>query len=139
MNTKLNNLFGCLAVLGLLILPVVLFLALVGNGKVASGKQVTFDRARASLLAALGDDHAGSGVVGEPKQYGNFLVYACTNTVIVDGSNYPLAVCTVEWYQFANQGRLAVTTNRQFIWLDDRRGPKLILEDYKVSRWRTGY
>jgi hypothetical protein len=123
--------------LGLLIFPVVLILAIPIPGHVARCKQVTFDRARASLLAALSD--TGSGAMLEPKRYGYFQVYATTNMVTVGGTSYALAFCTAEEYQFANKGRLAVTTNRQFVWLDYHRGAKVISDDYKVSKWRTGY
>ena len=137
MNTKLDQLLGWCAVLGFLILPFFLLLAISIPGTIASGKQVTFNRARASLTAALNDSNQGAG--REPKQYGYFVVYACTNVVTVDGRRYPLAFCTTDGYQFAGEGRLAVTTNQQFIWLDIRRGAKLIASDYRVSKWRSGY
>ena len=137
MNSKLESLFGWFMLLGLLILPFILLLAISIPGHVASGKQVTFDRARASLLAALSDT-SGAAVV-EPKRYGYFEIYVATNTVTVGGSRYLLAFYTAEEYQFADEGRLAVTTNRQFVWLDHHRGAKLISDDYKVSKWRTGY
>ncbi len=137
MNTKLDSLLGWCAVLGFLILPFFLLLAISIPGTIASGKQVTFNRARESLLAALSD--TSRGAVQEPKQYGYFVVYACTNQVTVAGRPYPLAFCTTDGYQFTGQGRLAVTTNQQFIWLDIRQGAKLIANDYHVSKWRTGY
>ena len=136
MHAKLKSLFGWSALLGLLALPVILFLAIVAHGNIVSGKQVTFDRARASLSAALTDartDH-------ESKRYGYFEIHtATTNPIVVDGRSYPLAFYTDAEYQFRHQGRLAVTTNRQFIWLDNHRGAKLISDDYKVSQWQAGY
>ena len=136
MHAKLEGLFGWSALLGLLALPVILFLAIVAHGNIVSGKQVTFDRARASLLAALSGARPSDGL----NRYGYFEIHAATtNLVIVDGRSYALAFYTEAEYQFRNQGRLAVTTNRQFIWLDDHRGAKLITDGYKVSQWHTGY
>jgi hypothetical protein len=139
MNTKLENLFGWSALLGILIVPFLLIGAIVANGRIAGFKQVTFNRAQASLSAALSDVHAGNGAIIDPKRYGYFEVHACTNSFAVGGTNYSLAFFTGDEYDFQNQGRLAITTNRQFVWLDHRRGAKLIPDDYKVSRWHTGY
>jgi len=136
-KSKLESLFGWFMLLGFLILPLILLLAISIPGRVASGKQVTFDRARASLLAALSD--TGKGPVFEPKYYGSFMIHATTNTVVIGGRSYSLAFDTEEEYQFRDQGSLAITTNRQFIWLDHHRGAKLIPDDYRVSKWRTGY
>jgi len=119
-STKLESLFGWFVLLGLFILPFILLLAISIPGRIASGKRVTFDRARTSLLAALND--TSRGTVIEPKQYGSFAVHRCTNTITMTTTSYLLAFCTAEEYQFAHQGMLAVTTNRQFIWLDYRRG-----------------
>jgi hypothetical protein len=131
-----------LALVGLLILPVIILLLVGVSGRIASGKQVTMDRAQASLLAALDDFQAVGGAGGfVPKYYnGHFQVIACgTNNVVIEGRNYQCALYTGQQYQFIGQGHLAITTNREFIWLDNRRGPKLIPPDYKVSRWRPGY
>jgi len=137
MKSKLESLFGCFMLLGLLILPFILLLAISIQGHIASGKQVTFDRARASLVAALSDTSRAAMV--EPKRYGYFEIYTATNTVTVGGSSFLLAFYTAEEYQFTDEGRLAVTTNHQFVWLDHYRGAKLISDDYKVSKWRKGY
>jgi len=137
MNSKLESLCGWFMLLGLLILPFILLIAIAILGNVASGKQVTFDRARASLLAALSD--TSGAAFAEPKSDRYFVIYATTNAVTVGGSKYSLAFYTSEDCQFADEGRLAVTTNRRFVWLDRHHGAKLISDDYKVSKWRKGY
>jgi hypothetical protein len=141
MKSKLESLLAWLALIGLFVLPVVLLIAISIPGKVAGFKQVAIDRARASLLAAFSDIHPVSGDVGfESKQYGYFVIYSCTNVVAVDGSGYQCALATAPWdHEWYSYGRLAITTNREIIWLDSRHGAKIIPVDYKVSKWRSGY
>jgi hypothetical protein len=139
LKSWLDNLWGWLFLAGVFILPLVVLVAVSIPERVSSGKQVTFDRARESLWAALSEYPAGGGQEFPPKQYGYFVVYSTTNTASVFGHQYHLAFYTADGYQFNGQGKLAVTTNGEFIWLDYRRGPKLIPADYKVSRWQSGY
>ena len=141
MKSKLESLLAWLAFAGLFIFPVIVLLAIFIPGKLAGFKQVAIDRARASLSAALSDVHAGGSVVAfEPKYYGYFVVSPCTNVVVVGGSSYQCALATAPWdNEYYSHGRLAVTTNREFIWLDYQLGAKLIPNDYRVSKWRTGY
>ena len=140
MKPKLESLLALLALCAVVAIPIVMVLSMVVHGKIISGKQVTMDRARASLLSALNEVKTLDGKDANlPKQYGYFVVSPFTNNVIVGGDNYQCALVTGELYQFATQGRLAVTTNRVFIWLDWRRGAKIIADGYKVSQWRTGY
>jgi hypothetical protein len=138
MKSKLEGSMGWSVLFGLLILAVILFLAAIAQDNITSGKQCTFDRARANLLTALSDSDLSSST--ETKQFGYFMVHhAISNEVVVDGKSYSLAFFTEAEYQFAHQGRLAITTNRQFIWLDNRHGAKLISDGYKVPRWYSGF
>src|ERR1700733_12432372 len=125
MSLNLDKMRGALVLVGMLVCPVVLLFAISIPGHLASGKQVTFDRARSSLSAALSDVQVVGGAVDfVPKQYGYFMVSSYTNTIVIAGSNYQCALATYPEYQFADEGRLAVTTNRVFFWLDYRRGAK---------------
>ena len=139
MHAKIENLFGWLALGGFLLLPIVLLLLIGAHHNCISGKQVTLDRARESLSAALTEIQTSGRTLAEPKQFRYFLVIPCTNIVVVAGQSYPLALVTSDWYQFDRQGVLAITTNRQYLWLDFRHGAKLISEHYHVPQWRTGY
>ena len=140
MNSKLENSLGCLALLAVVIVPLGLVLAMVAHDSFVSGKQVTFDRAQASLRSALNDFQTQDRKVAfASKQYGYFVVYPFTYAVVLGGTNYQCVLAVVEGYQFDNQGRLAVTTNRGFIWFDQQRGAKLIPDGYKVPRWRSGF
>ena len=150
MSPTFNRIWTTLAVIIALAFPVVLLVGLLVHDSIASGKRVTMDRARLSLSFALNDNGNGvtGGFVGTPlfgdvgpvgKQYGAFEVFPCSNTVIIEGSNYQCALVTAPWYQFDGEGTLAVTTNKVFIWLDYRRGAKIIAENYKVPGWRMGY
>jgi hypothetical protein len=132
---------ACVAVAGIIFIPVFLLIAVSIPGKLAGFKQVAMDRARASLTEALSDIHHTSGVlVFEPKQYGNFMIFSYTNIVVVDNRSYQCALATAPWNnEYYSQGRLAVTTNQDFIWLDYRRKAKIIPADYKVSKWKSGY
>ena len=42
-----------------------------------------------------------------------------------------LCAFTIRTDRFYNEGVLAVTTNQVFIWLDDKRGPKIIGPGYR--------
>ncbi len=146
-KARLENLWGWLALAGFIILPVLLFMAVRLQYEISLWKQVALNEARASLSAALADppaDGLGSfggkpdGHVG--RLYGNFWIYSYTNTVVAAGKSYPCLLATDEWRgEWYSQGRLAITTNGEFIWLDFRRAPKVIPRDYRVSKWRTGY
>ena len=150
-KTRLENLWGCLVLLGFIILPIVLFIAVGIQSEIARSKQVAMNQAKASLLMALGDlpavglDGFGSKTNDLPgRLYGNFWIHSYTNMVVAGGKNFPCVLATDTWDGSAyHQGWLAVTTNGEFIWQDWSQAPKLmpklIPPDYKVSKWRRGY
>ena len=68
---------------------------------------------------------------GYPTNFGNsYTVWADTNAVTVNGTNYPLCL-TVKVAKFYGEGVLSMTTNEVFIWQDKQRGPKLIPPSYR--------
>lgn len=138
MKPKHEGCLACLVLLGLMTVPVVLFLLLVAHRKIVSGKQVDMDRARESLSMALSDfQAAGAWTNFERKRYGYCDVISSPRGVVVGGTNYQCALQSVDDFNY--QGRLAVTTNGVFIWLDNRRGAKILPADYKVPQWWMGY
>jgi hypothetical protein len=57
-------------------------------------------------------------------------VWRSSNIVTIAGTEY-LCSFTVRTDRLHNEGVLAVTTNQVFIWLDDKRGPKIIGPGYR--------
>ncbi len=57
--------------------------------------------------------------------------------VNIGGTNYRCILATDEYV--LENGWLAVTTNKVFIWLDKKRAPKIITDSYKVPGWWWGY
>lgn len=137
MNSKVETFLGWLLILGLPALGVFAFLIVCAHDTWVKGKQVDFDRAKGDLFAAV-DDTSFSAAQGT-KWYRYFEIYAATNEPFLNGAKYRLAFFTREQYSFAGQGRLAITKDRHFLWLDDRRGAKLIEPNYKVPGWRIGF
>ena len=147
MKASLERLWGWLALAGFIIIPAGLFLAVFIQYRLATFKQAAMNLARFSLSAALGDlpnvglEGFGYKTNALPgRLYGNFWIFAYTNTVVAGGRKYSCVLATSQWdNEWYTQGRLAVTTNGDFIWLDYHRAPKIIPADYQVSKWRTGY
>ena len=146
-KARLENFLGGLALAGFIILPVVLFIAVGIQSEIARSKQVAMNDARASLSVALADlptmgfDSFGSRTNGfRGRLYGNYWIHSYTNMVIAGGKSFPCVLATATWDgQSYHQGRLAVTTNGEFIWQDWSQAPKVIPPDYQVSKWRLGY
>jgi len=60
----------------------------------------------------------------------NFRVWLSSNVVSIGGTQYQCFLTTTNhWFQ--DEGALAMTTNREFIWLDCKRPPKIIGPNYK--------
>ena len=80
------------------------------------------------LLKSAELDFAEHGYV---TNYGKSVrVWPSSNVVSISGTQYQcFLVMTNHWFQ--DEGALAMTTNHEFIWLDSKRPPKLIGENYK--------
>lgn len=77
---------------------------------------------RLELRRALKDIQETGGL----RDYGNpDRPFIFTNSVTIGGTNYQCAVA-YEDHKFYGAGFLAATTNNVFIYLDKKRGPKLI-------------
>jgi hypothetical protein len=60
---------------------------------------------------------------------------AFTNTVTLDGTNHQCAL-GVDW--FPRHGLLVITTNHATLWLDNKRGPKLVDDKYQAPLFSLG-
>jgi hypothetical protein len=77
---------------------------------------------RGVLRQALKDIQETGGL----RDYGNSVrPYILTNSVTIGGTNYQCAVAYDD-PKFYGDGFLAATTNNVFIYLDKKRGPRLI-------------
>ncbi|HEX3857716.1 MAG TPA: hypothetical protein VHY30_10530 [Verrucomicrobiae bacterium] len=59
------------------------------------------------------------------NNYGHDYVFICTNNIVIGSTNYQCAIA-VETERFNGEGILTVATNQVLIWLDKKRGPKII-------------
>jgi len=57
-------------------------------------------------------------------------VWLATNVVSIEGTQYQCFIATVNDL-FRGEGTLAMTTNHVFIWLDNKRPPKIIDSNYR--------
>ena len=85
--------------------------------------------ARGSLKIAY-KDYQEHGYV---TNYGSsgYQVWLSTNVVTIGSTQYPCFI-TVRDSKFCDEGVLAMTTNRVFIWLDAKRPPKIISASYRA-------
>ncbi len=68
---------------------------------------------------------------GYPTNFSsNSEIWVSSNAVNVAGSNYECFL-TVRSARFNGEGLLAMTTNGVFIWIDKKRGPKIIHAKYR--------
>ncbi len=87
-----------------------------------------------AIISAQGDlrvaiqDYATLGYVTNRSSHSE--VWRSSNVVTIAGTEY-LCAFTVRTDRLHNEGVLAVTTNQVFIWLDDKRGPKIISPGYR--------
>jgi hypothetical protein len=62
---------------------------------------------------------------------GSYQVWHSTNLVTIDGTQYQCFIATTN-RRFQGEGSLAMTTNQVFIWLDNKRSPKIIGRNYQA-------
>jgi hypothetical protein len=81
-------------------------------------------------LKMAAKDYAEHGYV---TNYGarSYQVWLSTNVVSIGGTQYQCFITTTN-SKFYDEGSLAVTTNRVFIWLDSKRPPKIIGTNYRA-------
>lgn len=70
---------------------------------------------------------------GYVTNYGakSYQVWLSSNAVTIGGTQYQCFITTTN-AKFAGEGLLAMTTNQVFIWLDNKRPPKIIATDYRA-------
>ena len=83
--------------------------------------------ARGDLKTAI-QDYATLGYITNRSSHSE--VWRSSNVVTIAGTEH-LCALTVRTDRLHNEGVLAVTTNQVFIWLDDKRGPKIIGPGYR--------
>ena len=88
------------------------------------------------LLVAF-DDFVKHGYITNYPTSG-YHVSLSTNTVSISGTQYQ-CFAEVEGRWGYDGGRLAVTTNQVFIWLDPDRPPKIITNAYRPSVFSKRY
>ena len=77
-----------------------------------------------------------TGVVPPPFDPPNRMPFSVfTNTVTLDGINHQCAL-GLDW--FSGRGLLVITTNHATLWLDKKRGPKLVDDQYQTSFFSLG-
>ena len=64
-------------------------------------------------------------------------VRIATNVVVIEETKYQ-AVLALDWPYFSDEGTLVVTSNQVFLWLDKRRGAKVIDKDYRPPLFSAG-
>jgi hypothetical protein len=81
-------------------------------------------------LKEAAKDYAEHGYV---TNYGSrhYEVWLSTNMVSIVGTQYQCFITTHN-SKFYDEGSLAITTNRVFIWLDKKRPPKIIDTNYRA-------
>ena len=81
-----------------------------------------------SALKEASIDYRERGYVTNRSKHSE--VWRSSNVVTIAGRQYECAF-TVRSERFHDEGVLAMTTNGMFIWLDAKRGSKLIDEEYR--------
>jgi hypothetical protein len=112
------------------------FLALLAGAclhRQAMARAAIFN-ARAFLQDAYGS-YQRTGTLPQPD--GNAHVRAVTTMVAVGATNYQ-AVLALDWPYFSGEGTLAVTSNQVFLWLDNKRGAKVIDKRYRPPLFSRG-
>jgi hypothetical protein len=90
-----------------------------------------------STLRTAGKDYVEYGFVTNVYAP-NDRIWLSSNVVTIAGTTYK---CYVEigGGQFERDGTLAMTTNRVFIWIDRKRPPKIIDDNYRPRLFPAGF
>ena len=90
-----------------------------------------------AILRTAAKDYAEYGFVTNVYAP-DHRMWLSSNVVTIAGTTYK---CYVEigGGQFEGDGTLAITTNQVFIWLDRKRPPKIIDENYRPSLLPAGF
>ena len=142
MNEMKEKCLVVLVMLGILVSPVILLLAFVIHDRLVLFKTERLREARACLLTGLENIQSGSSLTNYDRRYAHycepFLAQGTNSSVInIGGSNYQCFLLTDHYVN--DRGWMGITTNNVFIFLDYKRGPKIITDSHKVPGWWPGY
>jgi hypothetical protein len=99
-------------------------------------RQASLTDGRNQLLVAC-DDYTKHGYITNYPTF-SYRVRLSTNTVTIGTTQYPcFAEVSGGWGY--DGGRLAITTNQVFIWLDPERPAKIITNGYRPSLFSKRY
>jgi hypothetical protein len=138
-----EKLLAILVLCGFLTFPAIVLLAFMYHDASIRLRQERLREARVSLLVALENIQSGVSMTNYDrifKAYSRpFLAKGLTYSSVINirGTNYQCILATDDY--IGDRGWLGVTTNKVFILLDNRRGPKIITDTYKVSGWGSEY
>jgi hypothetical protein len=78
-------------------------------------------------------DYQMTGNLPEPKAHTTLKFF--TNTITLGGTNHQ-SILAVDW--FGSRGLLVITTNYTTLWLDNKLGPRVVDDNYRVPLFRRG-
>ena len=128
---------------GFLIVPVILLLVFMYRDASIRVRQERLREARVCLLTGLENAQSGASLTNYDRRYAKycqpFLAKGSTYSSVINigGTNYQCFLATDDYVN--DRGWMGVTTNKVFILLDYKRGPKIITDSYKVPGWWSGY
>lgn len=88
------------------------------------------------LLVAYGDYAKTGHITNQPLS--GFQIWLSTNVVTITGTQYQCFAEVGGGWGY-DGGRLAMTTNQIFIWLDPERSPKVITSGYQPPRYSSRF
>jgi hypothetical protein len=138
-----EKLLAVLVMLGIIIFPVIFLLAFMIHDRSVLFRQERLREARVCLSAAFEKIQSGASLTNYDRRYTYycqpFLAKGSTYSSVINigGTNYQCFLVTDDYVN--DRGWMGVTTNKVFILLDNKRGPKIITDSHKVPGWWPGY
>ena len=142
MSVMWEKLLAVLAVFGILIFLAIVLLVFMAHDNSISARQERLREARECLSVAFEKIQSGDSLTNYERRYVNycepFLAQGTNSSLInIGGSNYQCFLLTDDYVN--DRGWMGITTNRVFIFLDYKRGPRIISDKHKVPGWWPGY
>jgi hypothetical protein len=139
-----EKLLAVLVMLGILIFPVIFLLAFMIHDRLVLFRTERLREARECLLTGLENIQSGASLTNYDRRYTHyycepFLAEGSkySSVINIGGSNYQCFLLTDDYVN--DRGWMGVTTNKVFIFLDYKRGPKIITDSHKAPGWWPGY
>ena len=142
MSVMWGKLLAVFAVFGILIFLAIVLLVFMAHDNSISARQERLREARECLSIAFEKIQSGDPLTNYDRRYGHYreaFLAQGTNLAVINigGSNYQCFLLTDQYVN--DRGWMGVTTNKVFILLDKKRGPKIITDSHKVPGWWPGY